>query len=110
MCSSDLGEEDVAAMATRAASRHELIWRAQEDEEPLPAHALVSNQLKNLGTAGTHVGRCRVCKKAAACGHCHTCSDMKAGRGGIFYLCIPGAHGRHCYVRHLHAALDSEKK
>lgn len=77
--------------------------------DPCIDHALYSCQEYNVGTGTKHAGRCRVCGSQNAHHYCQTCSPDVTQRGGIFYICAPGAHGRHCYAKHMHVVLKGLK-
>ena len=71
------------------------------DPGPMPHQIFVARKL-GLGKKGGE-GRCKICDNHHASGVCKTCSEgLGSAKPKLFWLCIPGAHGRQCYCRHLH--------
>ena len=81
---------------------------AQDLATAMPLHCLLSNKIKGVGSLPNFAGRCRICTEYAY-GHCSTCTDYGGARrkvrGSVWFLCVPGASGRHCYAAHMHEQL-----
>ena len=69
-------------------------------------------KIKGVGSLLNFAGRCRICTEHAY-GHCSTCTDYGGARrmvrAAVWFLCVPGASGRHCYAAHMHEQLTGRK-
>ena len=103
MCADvDKGVEVDAARGTRASRvRAEVSAMELMDPGDMPHQIFVASTLGLGGKGGE--GRCKICDNYHASGVCKTCSEgLGTDKPKLFWLCIPGAHGRQCYCRHLH--------
>ena len=65
-------------------------------------HQIFIARTLGLGGRGGE-GRCKICDNYHASGVCKSCSEgLGTDKPKMFWLCIPGAHGRQCYRKHLH--------
>jgi hypothetical protein len=94
-------EVDVAGGTRASRVRAEVSLLELMDPGDMPHQIFVARTLGLGGKGGE--GRCKICDNYHASGVCKTCSEgLGSDKPKLFWLCIPGAHGRQCYCRHLH--------
>mmetsp|Transcript_41182 Transcript_41182/g.85980 ORF Transcript_41182/g.85980 Transcript_41182/m.85980 type:complete len:140 (+) Transcript_41182:1169-1588(+) len=103
MCAKvDGGGRDEVAGGTRASRvRAEVSAMQLLDPGDMPHQIFIARKLRLGGKGGE--GRCKLCDNYHASGFCKTCSKgLGTDHPKLFWIFIPGKHGRQCYCRHLH--------